>query len=312
MRVVVSLSGRSPRVGVLADEEHVFDVKTVCKMAGLNVPSSPQAFYRHPHRYVEAVGRALSKLGRTELERLKIRRPRLLPPVPRPGKIVAIGLNYPEHAQESGWRGRPVFFQKPPTSITGPDSPIIIPRHAKMVDYEAELVVVIGRRGKDIPAGEARGYVLGFTCGNDVSARDWQFPKDLPPGRSVWYHAKGFDTFAPIGPELVTIDEIGDPHRLRIRLRLNGETMQDSNTSNMMYNVWEIVEWASKGITLEPGDLIFTGTPSGVGFRRRPQVFLKHGDLVEVEIEGIGVLRNPVVEEARLKVKGECEGGHIL
>lgn len=190
-----------------------------------------------------------------------------------------------------------MFFQKNPTSIIGPEDPIIIPVHTNMVDYEAELVVVIGKRCKDVKAEEAERYVLGVTCGNDVSARDWQFPGGDASKCRTWYHAKGFDTFAPIGPILATLDEVGDPNSLRITLRLNGETMQDSNTSNMIYNVWKLVEIASKGITLEPGDLIFTGTPSGVGFKRSPPISLKHGDLVEVEIEKIGTLRNPVFEE---------------
>jgi 2-keto-4-pentenoate hydratase/2-oxohepta-3-ene-1,7-dioic acid hydratase in catechol pathway len=160
------------------------------------------------------------------------------------------------------------------------------------VDYEAELVVVVGRRGRHVSAADAVHYVAGYTVGHDVSARDWQLKKD----QRQWMVGKTFDTFAPTGPWLVTADEVPDPHNLGIRLRLNGRVMQDSNTSQMVFQVGPVLAYLSQVFTLEPGDLIFTGTPPGVGIARKPPVYLKPGDVVEVEIEGIGLLRNRCVK----------------
>jgi len=217
---------------------------------------------------------------------------RFLPPVPRPGKIVAIGLNYKDHSIESGATAppkSPIIFAKFTTSIAGPEDPIVIPVGNPNVDYEAELAVVIGRRGKAIPAEHAFEYVAGYMPLNDVSARVWQF------GDRQWVRGKSCDTFCPTGPHLTTRDEIPDPHALAIRARVNGVTMQDSHTSKMIFGVPELIEFTSASITLEPGDIIATGTPEGVGAFRKPPVFLKPGDVVEVEIEKLGVLRNPVV-----------------
>jgi 2-keto-4-pentenoate hydratase/2-oxohepta-3-ene-1,7-dioic acid hydratase in catechol pathway len=169
----------------------------------------------------------------------------------------------------------------------------VLPRVSREVDYEAELVVVIGKRGRYIAEDQARNYVAGYTIGHDVSARDWQLRK--PGGQ--WLAGKTFDTFAPIGPALVTADEIRDPHRLSIELRLNGQVMQRSNTEQMIFTVDKLVAYISQVVTLQPGDLIFTGTPPGVGFARKPPVFLKPGDIVEIEIENLGILRNPVTAE---------------
>jgi 2-keto-4-pentenoate hydratase/2-oxohepta-3-ene-1,7-dioic acid hydratase in catechol pathway len=217
---------------------------------------------------------------------------RLLPPVPRPGKIVAIGLNYKDHSIESGASAppkSPIIFAKFSTSIAGPDDSIVIPVSSPNVDYEAELAVVIGRRGKAIPAARAFDYVAGYMPLNDVSARVWQF------GDKQWVRGKSCDTFCPIGPHLTTHDEVPDPHALAICARVNGVAVQDSNTSKMIFHVPELIEFISASITLEPGDIIATGTPEGVGAFRKPPVFLKPGDVVEVEIERLGVLRNPVV-----------------
>jgi len=217
---------------------------------------------------------------------------RLLPPVPRPGKIVAIGLNYKDHSIESGAAAppkSPIIFAKFTTSIAGPEDSIVIPVGDPNVDYEAELAVVIGRRGKAIPAAHAFDYVAGYMPLNDVSARVWQF------GDKQWVRGKSCDTFCPTGPYLTTLDEVPDPHALAIHARVNGVTMQDSHTSRMIFRVPELIEFTSASITLEPGDIIATGTPEGVGAFRKPPVFLKHGDVVEVEIEKLGVLRNLVV-----------------
>ncbi len=219
---------------------------------------------------------------------------RLLPPVPDPPKIVCLGLNYRDHAAESGAPipKDPVLFSKYATALVGADAPIVLPPVSQEVDYEAELVVVLGKRGRPKDEEEARSYVAGYTIGHDVSARDWQLKKD----QKQWMVGKTFDTFAPTGPEVVTADEVTDPHRLAIALRLNGRTMQESNTSQMIFSVPQVVAYLAQVMTLEPGDLIFTGTPPGVGFARKPPVFLKPGDVAEVEIEGLGVLRNPVVQ----------------
>lgn len=219
--------------------------------------------------------------------------PVLAPPIPDPEKIICIGLNYADHAAESGAEipEEPVVFNKFLTALRAHGENIELPPHSDSVDYEAELVVVIGKEGKNISEAEALDYVAGYTCGHDVSARDWQ--KHKPQGQ--WLCGKSFDSFAPIGPFLVTSDEITDPHNLNIKMRLNGEEMQNSSTKQFIFNVNQLIAYLSKVCTLRPGDLIFTGTPPGVGAARNPRVFLKPGDLAEVEIEGLGVLSNPVV-----------------
>jgi 2-keto-4-pentenoate hydratase/2-oxohepta-3-ene-1,7-dioic acid hydratase in catechol pathway len=216
----------------------------------------------------------------------------LLAPVPDARKVICLGLNYRDHAIESGAEipNEPVVFNKFPSALIGPEAPILLPPISQEVDYEAELVAVIGVGGRDIPRERAMEHVGGYAVGHDVSARDWQLHK---PARQ-WLAGKTFDTFAPLGPAVVTADEVPDPHALGIRLRLNGRTMQDSNTSQLIFRVDEVIAYISRIATLEPGDLIFTGTPPGVGMARNPQVWLKPGDVVEVEIDGLGTLRNPV------------------
>lgn len=213
-------------------------------------------------------------------------------PVPQPGKIVAVGLNYRDHSIESGAKEPPkwpILFAKFTTSISGPGDAIVIPTGDHQVDYEAEMAVVIGRKGKAISAEKALEYVAGYMPLNDVSARTWQFAD------KQWVRGKSCDTFCPTGPCLTTRDEVPDPHSLSIRARVNGATLQDSNTSKMIFRVPQLIEFISESITLEPGDIIATGTPDGVGVFRTPPIFLKPGDVVEVEIQSLGVLRNPVV-----------------
>ena len=212
-------------------------------------------------------------------------------PVPRPSKIICIGLNYRDHAAESNMAipEQPVIFSKFPTSVIGPGEPVVIPSKSAQTDYEAELAVVIGRRAKNVKATRALDYVLGYTAFNDVSARDFQFAD------GQWQRGKSCDTFAPMGQSIVTTDTITDPHKLSIKLILNGQTMQDSNTDQLIFGVPELIEFLTESITLEPGDVIATGTPPGVGFARKPPVFLKPGDQMEVLIEGMGGLGNPVV-----------------
>lgn len=216
-------------------------------------------------------------------------------PLTAPEKILCIGLNYRDHATEtrSPIPEEPVCFGKYANTLIGPGQNIVLPAVSKKVDYEAELVVVIGQPAKNVSEDEALNYVAGYMIGHDVSARDWQ--KGRPGGQ--WLLGKSPDTFAPIGPYLVTQEEVGDPQQLRVSLKLNGETLQDGNTSDMIFPVSRLIAHLTQLMTLKPGDLIFTGTPAGVGLARDPQVFLKPGDIVEVTIDKLGTLSNPVIAE---------------
>jgi acylpyruvate hydrolase len=212
------------------------------------------------------------------------------PPVTDPDKIVCLGLNYRDHAAESGLAlpKAPMLFAKFRNSLIGPRERIVLPGRGEQFDYEAELAVVIGRRGKDIAAQDALAHVAGAMVFNDVTARDVQH------ATSQWTAGKAIDTFAPCGPALVTLDEAGDLQDLAIRARVNGVTVQDGHTSEMIFGVAETIAFLSSLMTLEVGDIIATGTPAGVGISRSPQVLLHDGDVVEIEIEGLGVLSNPV------------------
>ena len=216
----------------------------------------------------------------------------LLAPIPRPGKILCLGLNYRDHAAESGAAvpKEPVIFSKASSSVIGPTQPIRLPRVSDQVDYEVELAFVIGQRAKDVSAANAMAHVAGYTVLNDVTARDYQRVR----GGGQWTLAKSFDTFCPLGPWLVTPDEVGDPHNLRLECIVSGETMQSSNTSEMIFTIPQIIEYLSAALTLEPGDVIGTGTPAGVGFARKPPRFLRPGDVVECKVERVGTLVNPV------------------
>ncbi len=220
---------------------------------------------------------------------------RLLAPIARPGKVMAIGLNYADHIRETGQKVPPhqIWFTKAVTSINGPYDPIELPKASSQVDYEAELVVVIGKRCKHVPKDRAADVVFGYCVGNDVSVRDWQMQT------TQWVLGKSFDTHAPIGPWIVTADELGNPHTLGIRCLVNGEPRQNSNTENLVFNVYDQIEHLSRAMTLEPGDLIFTGTPGGVGLAMRPPQWLKAGDRVRVEIDRIGAI------EAVMRPEGE-------
>jgi 2-keto-4-pentenoate hydratase/2-oxohepta-3-ene-1,7-dioic acid hydratase in catechol pathway len=214
---------------------------------------------------------------------------KLMAPVPNPSKIVAIGLNYRDHAREQGAPipERPIIFAKFPTSVIGPGDAITWdPALTQQVDYEAELAVVIGRTARNVSEEDALSAVAGYTCGNDVSARDLQF------GDHQWVRGKSLDTFCPLGPVLVTPDEIPEPQALAIRAVLNGNVMQDSRTSEMVFGVRELIAFASRAFTLLPGDVILTGTPHGVGVFRKPPLFLKDGDRIAIEIEKIDRLEN--------------------
>ena len=226
-------------------------------------------------------------------ELLPITAANFLPPIPRPPKIICIGLNYRDHAEESNLPipETPTVFCKFPTSVTGHGHPIVLPKNSAKPDYEAEFAAVIGRGGRHIAEENWREHVFGYTCLNDVSARDFQM------ATSQWMIGKTFDTFCPIGPAIVTADEIEDPHNLRISLSISGEVLQDSNTSNLIFKLPKLIAYLSSVFTLEPGDIIATGTPAGVGFVRKPPRWLRPGDLVTVSIAGVGELTNPVVAE---------------
>lgn len=221
---------------------------------------------------------------------------KLLAPI-EPRDIICIGLNYRKHAAEGGQPipEFPVVFMKNSGTLQNPGDPIVLPRKLRSdaVDYECELAVVIGKRCQNVPRAEALKHVLGYACANDVSARDWQ----MKYGGSQWCRGKTFATFCPLGPAIVTADEIENPNALGIRTVLNGETMQDWNTDDMIFDVPTLIEFLSGSTILAPGTVILTGTPHGVGGARKPPVFLKHGDSVTVEIDRIGKLTNPVIDE---------------
>jgi 2-keto-4-pentenoate hydratase/2-oxohepta-3-ene-1,7-dioic acid hydratase in catechol pathway len=283
MRLATYRSPTGPRVAGRRDGSYV-DLNA----ADPQVPACMKALLAQgPEGLCRAAG-ALAK-GRP-LEAASVK---LLAPVPQPRKVICIGLNYADHARESGAQPppEPVLFNKFPTAVAAHEDNIVLPPDSQEVDYEAELVVVIGRGGRRIARGRAFEHVAGYTVGNDVSARDWQLRK--PGGQ--WLLGKSFDTFAPFGPELVTTDEVGDPGKLGIRLRINGQTMQDSSTAQLIFPVDELIAYVSRVCTLEPGDVIFTGTPPGVGMARKPPVWLRPGDVCEVEIDRVGLLRNRVV-----------------
>lgn len=216
---------------------------------------------------------------------------RLHAPISRPKKnIICLGLNYEDHAKETNTPPpqKPIFFSKSPTSIIGPRDDIILPNSSNEIDYEVELAFIIGKKGKNISKHKALDYVAGYTVFNDVTARD------LQRDHRQWFKGKSLDTFAPMGPYLVTKDEIQNPHNLRLSLKVNGEIMQISNTSKMYFKIPTLLESLSQDMTVEPGDIVATGTPAGVGFMRNPPVFLHNGDVVEAYIEKIGIIKNRV------------------
>jgi len=288
--------------------------ETLLKMedkTGRELPTCMIDFLRLGDQAMQRAGKVLQRMAEFSTAELpecavyKLDGVSLRAPVPRPGKILCLAGNYAEHIREGGRevagkeKMAPRVFMKPNTAVIGAEQPIVIPRKGNKIDWEAELAVVIGREGKYITQDHAYDYVAGYTIMNDVSERELIIDRDREPSEwnrfFDWLNGKWMDTFAPMGPCLVTKEEIGDPHDLRIRLRVNGETKQDSNTGNMIFNIPELIEFTSRLMTLEPGDIISTGTPSGVGASTGQ--FLKQDDVVEVEIENIGVLRNVVEME---------------
>jgi 2-keto-4-pentenoate hydratase/2-oxohepta-3-ene-1,7-dioic acid hydratase in catechol pathway len=286
MRLATLNTSNGPRPAVLVGDRYVDLIANDPRF-----PASVRQILESPALLADAKAIA-AKAGATGVP---VAQARLHSPIHDPQKIVCVGLNYRDHAIESKMAipKEPVLFSKFPSSLIGHGEPIIVPKVSTKVDYEAELVIVIGKRGRKIAEGSAIDHVAGYCVGHDVSARDWQLDKD---GKQ-WMVGKTFDTFAPVGPTLVTKDEVPDPHKLGIRLRLNGRTMQSSNTEQMIFSVAQVVSYLSQVFTLEVGDLIFTGTPPGIGHALNPPVYLRGGETTEVEIDGLGTLTNPVVTE---------------
>jgi 2-keto-4-pentenoate hydratase/2-oxohepta-3-ene-1,7-dioic acid hydratase in catechol pathway len=279
--------------GVQIDENQILDLQALSRLTKQPLPSSLETLILSG----EKEQKNLESLVKEAHDKNKAKalvpkeKARLLAPIVNPPKIVCLGLNYRNHLaeQNAAMPDDLVLFMKPRTAIIGPEDTIIKPRFLTKLDYEAELAIVVGKKGKNISKEEAKDHIFGYTCFNDVSARDIQF-KD-----KQWTRGKSFDTFAPIGPCITTTNQIGNPTNLRIQTRVNGATRQDSTTSNMIFNVYDIVHRLSQVMTLEPCDIIATGTPAGVGFAMKPgPQFLNIGDIVEIEIQNIGQLRNKI------------------
>jgi 2-keto-4-pentenoate hydratase/2-oxohepta-3-ene-1,7-dioic acid hydratase in catechol pathway len=286
MKLATFVEGGKTRVGIVKDDRIIDLAK--------EAPDLPTEMVALIAKGDAALAQ-LKKIAGTAKGTLPLDRVRLRAPIMRPGKIMAIGLNYADHIAETNAKPpeSQVWFCKQGTSIAGPGDDVQVPAVSSMVDWEAELCFVIGKRAKHVPKERAHEVIFGYMCGNDVSVRDWQ--RRTPQ----WIMGKGFDTHAPIGPYLVTADEVGDPHALGIRCFVNGIKRQDSNTKHLVFNCFDQIAHLSEAFTLEPGDVVFTGTPAGVGAAMSPQVWLKAGDTVRVEIDKLGALENPVVQEKR-------------
>lgn len=290
MRVVTYIAEGRPRLGALSPRDGR-DMVVDLNRADPRLPEDMIGFLRGGETTLSIAREALPaaaegtayELGSVELG----------PVVPNPSKIICIGLNYRDHAEETGQAvpTTPTVFAKYPNALVGHGAPVVLPRATDQVDYEVELAFVIGARARHVGAAEAMEYVAGYTVMNDVSARDYQM------ATSQWTIGKSFDTFAPLGPALVTRDELPDPHALAIRLSIGDEVLQDSSTANLVFGVPALIEYLSGVMTLEPGDVIATGTPGGVGFIRKPPRYLRAGETMRAEVEGVGVLESPVVGE---------------
>jgi len=284
MRLATFTHAGATRLGVVAGDE-VIDLAAAA-------PELPHEMVAFLAAGAPALRRAADRLANAR-ERIPLAQVQLEAPVLRPPKFLAIGLNYADHVAESRLElpKLPTVFNKQATCVTGPSDPIHMPRVSKALDYEGELGFVIGQRCRHVPQARAREVIAGYLVVDDVSVRDWQLR--VP----TWTMGKSFDTHGPIGPWIVTEDELGDPHSLRLRTLVNGEVRQDSNTKNLIFDCFSIVEHLSTAFTLEPGDVVATGTPAGVGISMKPPRLLQVGDVVRVEIERIGVLENPVIDE---------------
>lgn len=294
MKLFRYVGSRRESCAVQINDGQLLDLRALSEVSGQNQALTLDELISKGEKAVKAIKRSISNSSEKQREKVAIEtnKVRLLAPVASPPKIICLGLNYRDHAaeQDKPPSEEPVIFMKPHTAVIGPEDSIVKPEFVNELDYEAELAVIIGKRGKDITVESARDHIFGYTCFNDVSARDIQF-KD-----KQWTRGKSFDTFAPMGPCITTSDQIGDPANLWIRTRVNGELRQNSSTRNMVFNVHQIVHELSRIMTLEPCDVIASGTPAGVAFAMKPEPrFLSPGDVVGVEIENIGILRNKVV-----------------
>jgi len=286
MKLVTFATENGPRLGLL-QENHVIDLN---EASDGRLPADVLTFLQQGQPAMQLA----REIGHSAAADLPLSEVTLLAPVPAPSKVVAIGLNYMDHCREQNIEPpkMPIIFAKFPSAVVGPGAAVRWdPALTRQVDYEVELAVVMGRTTRRVPAAEALDYVAGYTMCNDVSARDLQF------GDRQWVRGKSLDTFCPLGPWLVTKDEIPDPHDLSLRCTVNGEILQDSTTAEMIFGVPQLIEFISRAFSLLPGDVIATGTPDGVGVFRSPQIFLKDGDVVTVEVEGLGELTNHCVEE---------------
>lgn len=294
MKLVNYMQGNKRHYGALIKNKVVW-LPCLAKNMGKKLPEQLEDFIASGTRNVKEAEETLQNATETQMKNASspLSQVTLLAPITFPSKIVCLGLNYRDHAQEQNAPipDEPIIFLKPRTTIIGPNQSIIKPSFVKQLDYEAELAIIIGEKAKNIPASQAEKHIFGYTILNDVSARDIQF-KD-----KQWTRGKSFDTFAPIGPCITTRNQLEDTSNLRIRTWVNKELRQNSTTKNMVFNVHEIVHHLSRIMTLEPCDIIATGTPAGVGFAMKPKPkFLKAGDIVRIEIEKIGTLENAVVE----------------
>jgi 2-keto-4-pentenoate hydratase/2-oxohepta-3-ene-1,7-dioic acid hydratase in catechol pathway len=283
MRFLTYLSTTSPeakpRPGVLVGEDQVGD------LGALGFASLASV--------IEGGSAALDRVGGARLALTPLSEVKLLAPIPRPNKLICVGLNYRDHAAETGAAlpEVPTIFNKFSTAVIGAGAPIVLPKVSTSPDYEAEFAFVVGKGGRHIAEADWRDHVFGYTIVNDVSARDYQ------RATTQWLMGKTFDTFAPMGPWIVSQEEISDPHNLSVRMVINGETLQNGNTSQLIFNIPQLIAFLSSVFTLEPGDVVSTGTPAGVGAARKPPRWLSPGDDVAVQIQNIGELRNPVVAE---------------
>ncbi|MGH9652914.1 MAG: fumarylacetoacetate hydrolase family protein, partial [Bryobacteraceae bacterium] len=278
MRLVTFLYRSQARPGILVQNDSVIDLSPLGFESALGFIESG------------AEGQKRAKAAMRDTAPLRLKDVKLLAPIPRPRKLICVGLNYLDHARETGAEipTVPTIFNKFATAVIGPGENIVLPRVSQAPDYEAEFAFVIGRGGRHIAKEAWRDHVFGYTIVNDVSARDFQ------RATSQWLMGKTFDTFAPTGPWIITADEIEDPHNLDVQIEINGEQLQNSNTRELIFKIPDLIPFLSSVFTLEPGDIVSTGTPSGVGFARKPPRFLRPGDDVVVKVSSIGELRNPV------------------
>ena len=283
MKLATFTHAGATRIGVV-DGDEIVDLS----VAAPDLPREMIAFLEAGAGAMEAARAAVGEGARIALADVKLEAP-----IARPPKFLAVGLNYADHVAESGMETpeHPTIFNKQSTCVTGPTDPVHVPKASHVLDYEGELGIVIGRRGRHVSRDDAADYIAGYVVVDDVTVRDWQFRTP------TWTMGKSFDTHGPIGPWIVTTDEIRDPHQLDLRTFVNGELRQESNTKQLIFDCFFLVEYFSTAFTLEPGDIIATGTPGGVGILNKPPQILKAGDVVRVEIEGIGEIENPIIDE---------------